>query len=144
MSIRITGLDHLVLRVLDLERMIGFYANVLGAEVLWRRPDLGLVHLRVGTDLLDLIAIDGQLGKRGGAAPGIEGRNLDHFCFRVEPFDQAHIVRHLNDHGVTIGEIRERFGAEGTGTSIYLSDPEHNVVELKGPSDGKVPTSSTT
>ena len=149
MSIRITGLDHLVLRVRDLERMIDFYVGVLGAEVLWRRPDIGLVHLKVGSDLLDLVPVDGTLGKKGGAAPGVEGRNLDHFCFRVEPFDQATIVRHLSDHGVAIGEIRERFGAEGTGISIYLADPENNIVELKGPSDGKrpdskIPASSTT
>ncbi|MSQ19602.1 MAG: VOC family protein [Betaproteobacteria bacterium] len=149
MSIRIAGLDHLVLRVRDLERMIGFYVDVLGAAVLWRRPDIGLVHLSVGSDLLDLVPVDGELGKKGGVAPGIEGRNLDHFCFRVEPFDQANIVRHLTEHGVTIGAIRERFGAEGTGISIYLADPENNMVELKGPSDGqrpdqKIPASSTT
>ena len=143
MSIRITGLDHLVLRVKDLERMIAFYCNVLGAEILWRRPNLGLVHLRVGSDMLDLVPIDGPLGQKGGAAPGAEGRNLDHFCFRVDPFDQDVIVRHLEFHKVQVGEIRPRFGSEGTGISIYLSDPEANMVELKGPSDGKVPAAST-
>lgn len=144
MPIRIAGLDHLVLRVRDLEGMIAFYTEVLGAEVLWRRPDLGLVHLRVGSDMLDLVPIDGPLGKRGGAAPGAEGRNLDHFCFRVDPFDQDAIVRHLASHGVQIGEIRPRFGAEGTGVSIYLADPEQNMVELKGPSDGKLPAAAMT
>ena len=144
MSIRITRLDHLVLRVRDLEKMIAFYCDVLGAEILWRRPNLGLVHLRVGSDLLDLVPIDGPLGKKGGAAPGAEGRNLDHFCFRVEPFDQDAIVRHLESHKVEIGEIRPRFGSEGTGVSIYLADPEFNTVELKGPSDGKVPADSMT
>ncbi len=144
MSIRITRLDHLVLRVRDLEKMIAFYCDVLGAEILWRRPNLGLVHLRVGSDLLDLVPIDGPLGKKGGAAPGAEGRNLDHFCFRVEPFDQDAIVRHLEAHKVEIGEIRPRFGSEGTGVSIYLADPEFNTVELKGPSDGKVPADPMT
>ncbi len=144
MSIRIAGLDHLVLRVQNLEQMIAFYSGVLGAQVLWRRPDLGLVHLRVGSAMLDLVPIDGQLGKKGGAAPGAEGRNLDHFCFRVDPFDQEAIVRHLKVHDVNIGEIRARFGAEGTGISIYLTDPEHNTVELKGPSDGKLPDAAIT
>jgi len=144
MSIRIAGLDHLVLRVRNLEQMIAFYSGVLGAQVLWRRPDLGLVHLRVGSALLDLVPIDGQLGRKGGAAPGVEGRNLDHFCLRVDPFDQDAIVRHLTAHGVNIGAIRARFGAEGTGISIYLTDPEHNTVELKGPSDGKLPDAALT
>ncbi len=144
MSIRIAGLDHLVLRVRNLEQMIAFYCSVLGAQVVWRRPDLGLVHLRVGSALLDLVAIDGPLGKKGGAAPGAEGRNLDHFCFRVNPFDEEAIVRHLKQHGVNTGEIRARFGAEGTGISIYLTAPEHNTVELKGPSDGKLPDAAIT
>jgi glyoxylase I family protein len=144
MSIRIAGLDHLVLRVSDLEVMIAFYCNILGAEILWRRPNLGLVHLRVGSDMLDLVPVDGPLGQKGGAAPGAEGRNLDHFCFRVEPFDRDAIVRHLEAHQVEVGEIRPRFGSEGTGVSIYLADPEGNMVELKGPSDGKVPATSTT
>jgi hypothetical protein len=77
------------------------------------------------------------LGKAGGAAPGPEGRNMDHFCVRVEPFHQDSIVAHLKRHQVAVGDIRTRFGAEGNGVSIYLTDPEGNTVELKGPSDGK-------
>ena len=61
---------------------------------------------------------------------------MDHFCLRVEPFDQDAIVAHLAAHGVTVGEIARRFGAEGNGVSIYVTDPEGNVIELKGPSDG--------
>jgi catechol 2,3-dioxygenase-like lactoylglutathione lyase family enzyme len=139
MAVHISGYDHIVLRVRNLEAMIGFYCDALGAAVLWRRPELGLVHLRVGPVMLDLVPVDGELGKKGGAAPGAEGRNLDHFCFRVDPFDQESIVKHLEKHGVRIGEIRDRFGAEGRGVSIYLLDPEDNTVELKGPADGKMP-----
>ena len=65
------------------------------------------------------------------------GCNMDHLCLRVEPFDQEAIVGHLRQHGVEVGKIASRFGAEGNGTSIYLTDPEGNMVELKGPSDGK-------
>src|SRR5207253_2787945 len=86
------------------------------------------------TGLLYLVTFDGPLGKSGGAAAGREGRNLDHFCFRVEPFDQEAIVAHLKKCGVNVGDIRPRFGAEGNGVSIYLTDPEGNMVELKGPS----------
>lgn len=140
MSIEIAGYDHIVLRVKDLEKMIDFYSQVLGAKVLWRRPDFGLVHLRIGPEMIDFVPVDGPLGVKGGAAPGAEARNLDHFCFRVLPFDQDAIVKHLEAHNVKVGEIRTRFGSQGTGVSIYLSDPEDNIVELKGPGDGKMPS----
>jgi catechol 2,3-dioxygenase-like lactoylglutathione lyase family enzyme len=131
--IRIRDIDHLVLRVVDLERMLGFYCGVLGAPVERRQDDIGLVQLRLGRSLLDLVPVSGKLGAAGGAAPGNEGRNLDHFCVRVEPFDADAIRAHLRAHGVAPGEVASRYGAEGEGPSIYVSDPEGNVVELKGP-----------
>jgi glyoxylase I family protein len=94
-------------------------------------------HLRVGGAMIDLVEVNGPLGRAGGAAPGKEARNMDHLCLRVEPFDQAAIVDHLRRNGVAVGDIKNRFGAEGNGVSIYLTDPEGNTVELKGPSDGK-------
>ena len=134
----IRDLDHLVLRVRDLERMLGFYCGVLGCTVERRRDDIGLVQLRAGRAMLDLVPVDGPLGRAGGAAPGAEGRNLDHFCFRVEPFDEAAIRAHLKAQGVEAGPAEMRFGAEGEGPSIYVTDPEGNVVELKGPANGRV------
>lgn len=131
--IPVRGIDHLVLRAADLERMLDFYVHVLGCAIVRRRDDLGLVHLRAGRAMLDLVALDGPLGRAGGAAPGAGGRNLDHFCLRVEPFDEATIRAHLAAHGVPAGETALRFGAEGEGPSIYVTDPEGNVVELKGP-----------
>jgi glyoxylase I family protein len=94
---------------------------------------IGLVQLRAGRSLVDLVPIGGELGRAGGAAPGIEGRNLDHFCFRVESFDEARIRSMLEAHGVVAGPMESRYGAEGEGPSIYVTDPEGNVVELKGP-----------
>ncbi|HEU4645851.1 MAG TPA: VOC family protein [Burkholderiales bacterium] len=137
--IRIRDIDHLVLRVRDIDAMRGFYCDVLGATHVAYRPEFGMSHLKAGRSMIDLIAVDGTLGKAGGAAPGREGRNLDHLCLRVEPFDQEAIVAHLKRHGVEVGEIRRRYGAEGNGISIYLQDPEGNTVELKGPSDGLPP-----
>jgi catechol 2,3-dioxygenase-like lactoylglutathione lyase family enzyme len=137
--IPIREIDHLVLRVRDIDAMRGFYCDVLGATHVAYRPEFGMSHLKAGRSMIDLIAVDGTLGKAGGAAPGREGRNLDHLCLRVEPFDQAAIVAHLKRHGVAVGEIRRRYGAEGNGVSIYLQDPEGNTVELKGPSDGLPP-----
>jgi catechol 2,3-dioxygenase-like lactoylglutathione lyase family enzyme len=131
--IHIRDIDHLVLRVIDLDRMLRFYCEVLGCTIERRQDAIGLVQLRAGRSLVDLVPVDGKLGRAGGAAPGKEGRNLDHFCFRVEPFDEAAIRRHLEAHEVEAGPLATRNGAEGEGPSIYLSDPEGNVIELKGP-----------
>ena len=129
--IKLAGLDHLVLRVKDLERMIAFYCEVVGCTLEWRRDDLGLVHLRAGRALIDLVPVDGPLGKIGGAAPGTESHNMDHFCLQVAEFDAAAIEAHLRSKGVALGEIKDRYGAAGRGTTIYLQDPEGNRLELK-------------
>ncbi|UCD68841.1 MAG: VOC family protein [Betaproteobacteria bacterium] len=131
--IQIRDIDHLVLRVTDLERMLRFYCDVLGCTIERRKDSIGLVQLRAGHSLIDLVPVDGQLGKSGGAPPGKEGRNLDHFCLRIEPFDETAIRRHLDRNGVQAGKLATRYGAEGEGPSIYISDPEGNGVELKGP-----------
>lgn len=127
-------IDHLVLRVRDIEASIAFYRELLGCAVVKRRDDLGLVHLRAGVSMLDLVAIDGPLGREGGAAPAREGRNLDHLCLRIEPFDAAAIRAHLAAHAVPHdANVHLNFGAEGDGPSIYFSDPDGNPIELKGP-----------
>ncbi len=131
--IRIREIDHLVLRVVDLDAMLHFYCDLLGCTIERRQDSIGLVQLRAGRSLVDLVPIGGELGRAGGAAPGIEGRNLDHFCFRVEPFDEVRIRSVLEAHGVAAGPMESRYGAEGEGPSIYVTDPEGNVVELKGP-----------
>ncbi|HEX6003964.1 MAG TPA: VOC family protein [Burkholderiales bacterium] len=130
---QILGLDHVVLRVNDLPRMVRFYCEVLGCRIEREREDLGLMQLRAGQSMIDLVAVGGELGKHGGAGPGREGRNMDHLCLRVEPFDAGGIAAHLIRHGVVPGETKLRYGAEGEGFSMYLSDPEGNTVELKGP-----------
>jgi catechol 2,3-dioxygenase-like lactoylglutathione lyase family enzyme len=131
--LKLQGIDHLVLRVVDLDAMLRFYVDTLGCSVERRQDAVGLVQLRAGRSLIDLVPVDGKLGRMGGAPPGAEGRNLDHFCLRVEPFDEAAVRAHLAAHGVDAGKTESRYGAEGEGPSIYLSDPEGNVVELKGP-----------
>lgn len=129
---RVKGIDHVVVRAADAERMVDFYREVLGCTVEKRREDLGLVHMRAGSSLIDIISVGGELGRRGGPAPAEGGRNMDHLCLRVEPFDPEGIRRHLRSHGVEAGEIHVNYGAEGEGPSFYISDPEGNVVELKG------------
>ncbi len=127
------ALDHLVLRVVDLDAMLRFYIGALGCTVERRIDAIGLVQLRAGASLIDLVPVDGALGRMGGAAPGLEGRNLDHFCLRIAPFDEAEIRAQLARFGQVGGALETRNGAQGEGPSIYVNDPEGNVVELKGP-----------
>lgn len=134
--IRIREIDHLVLRVVDLKAMLHFYEEALGCRIERRQDDIGLVQLRAGRCLIDLVPVDGKLGRAGGAAPGPQGRNLDHFCLRVEPFDEAAIRGQLARYGYTAGPVEQRFGAEGEGPSMYVTDPQGNVVEFKGPPRG--------
>ena len=133
--IHIREIDHLVLRVVDLEKMLSFYCDALGCTVERRQDEMGLVQLRAGRSILDLILVHGTLGQ-AGAAPGREARNLDHFCFRVDPFDEVDIRSQLEPQGIEVGPVESRYGAEGEGPSIYISDPEGNRVELKGPPAG--------
>jgi catechol 2,3-dioxygenase-like lactoylglutathione lyase family enzyme len=130
--INIVAIDHVVLRVSDLQRMVRFYVDVLGAKLEKEQEDIGLYQLRVGTSLIDLVPVDSKLGHMGGAAPAAGGRNVDHVAFRVLPWDGDAILRHLNGHGIE-SEIKSRYGAEGDGPSIYLTDPEGSGLELKGP-----------
>ncbi|HLJ20766.1 MAG TPA: VOC family protein [Stellaceae bacterium] len=139
----VLGLDHVVLRVADLDRARDFYCDVLGCRVEVFQKKIGLLQLRAGDSLIDLVPVDGQLGRVGGAAPGTQGRNMDHFCLRVKPFDAAAIMAHLGAHGVDPGNVEQRYGAEGMGPSIYLKDPDGNVVELKGPATSKEPPAGT-
>jgi len=127
-------IDHLVLRVQDLGRSIDFYQRVLGCQVVREREDLGLVHLKAGASMIDLISVSGTLGSRGGAPAGTHARNVDHLCLRVEPFDEKRIVEHLENFGLSPSRVAEvNFGAEGDGPSLYFSDPDGNTIELKGP-----------
>jgi glyoxylase I family protein len=132
-AIAIAALDHVVLRVSDLERAKAFYRDVLGCPIEKWQPEFGLLQLRAGAALIDLVTLDGKLGREGGAGPGAEGHNLDHFCVRLERFDEAALRAHLASHGIAAGEIVQRYGAEGTGPSLYIKDPDGNTVELKAP-----------
>ena len=129
----VKGIDHVVIRAADLERMVTFYLDVLGCPVEKRRDDLGLVHMRAGSTLIDLVWVEGKLGRQGGGAPSAVGRNMDHLCLRVEPFELEGLRRHLRSHGIEAGELYSNYGAEGEGPSLYISDPEGNLIELKGP-----------
>ena len=135
-AIEILGLDHVVLRVADVERSKRFYCEALGCVEERRIETLGLFQLRAGGQLIDLVDVEGALGRNGGGAPGSEARNMDHFALRLACFDEAALRAHLEAAGVEPGEVAERYGAEGNGPSMYVRDPDGNTVELKGPPTG--------
>ena len=130
--IRIRSIDHIVLRTTKLDTMIGFYCDVLGCTVERQLdPAIGLVQLRAGTALIDLVSLDGELGRAGGGPAGITENNLDHFCLQLEKLSEEEIRGHLARHGIDAGEFQRRYGAQGFGQSVYIQDPEGNTVELR-------------
>ena len=131
--IRMSKIDHVVLRARAIGVMLGFYRDVLGCDVVKHNEPLGLYHLRAGVSMIDLVDMAGKLGAVGGRPPEREGHNVDHFAIRLETYDEDAIRKYLADRGVEVGESGERFGAEGDGPSLYLTDPEGNHLELKGP-----------
>ena len=130
----IKHLDHVVLRVSNLERSVDFYTKVLGCSIRKKNEKYAMIHLGAGGSLIDLVDVKGPLGMAGGEPPGKERRNLDHFCLRIDPFDEAAIREHLQAFGVATDGAVMRYGAEGDGLSIYCFDPDGNKIELKGPS----------
>ena len=136
MTINVLGIDHVVLRVADSQRSIDFYCAVLGCALERRVDDIGLVQLRAGQSLIDLVDVDSELGRMGGAGPGADAHNMDHFALRIETFDEDALRRHLTENGIEVGDVKLRYGAEGHGPSIYVQDPDGNTVELKGPASG--------
>lgn len=136
-ALEVHGIDHVVVRVADLDRALAFYEGALGCAVERRLDDLGLVQLRAGASLIDLVPLASPLGRAGGAGPGPEGHNVDHFALRIAQFDEGALRAHLLAHGVAPGDVATRYGAEGMGPSMYVRDPDGNTVELKGPPDSK-------
>jgi glyoxylase I family protein len=138
MQIQIREIDHIVIRCADLERQVAFYRDVLNCPIEKEQRDLGLIQMRAGRSLIDLLAVGAKIDRPENGQPGT-GRNMDHLCVRVEPFDSPALRAHLEQHGVRIGEEARRYGAEGFGPSLYLFDPEDNMIELKGPPETTPP-----
>jgi len=123
MTFHVERIDHVVLRCRDLPGMVRFYEQALGFNVERKLDRISLVQMRAGASLLDLIAAERPQ----------DAANMDHLCFRIEPFDRPAIESRLSPLGIALGETVERYGAEGTGLSVYFNDPEGNQIELKGP-----------
>jgi glyoxylase I family protein len=122
--LEVAELDHIVLRCRDKQRTLDFYTRVLGLAVERRLDQLGLVQLRAGRSMIDLVPAT--------AARSEEGLNVDHFCIGIQTGDLGQAAAYLRENGVEVmGEPVDRYGARGTGKSIYVRDPEGNTIELK-------------
>ena len=138
--LRIQQLDHVVLRVKDMDRSIDWYGRVLGCTVARRVDKIGFAQLRAGRSMIDICAADGHVGKERGTPPVKDGgHNMHHLCLKIENFDEAGLVSHLEAQGVKAFDICKRFGAEGYGPCLYIEDPDGNWIELKGPSEPPPP-----
>jgi len=124
-------IDHVVIRANDTQRLIAFYVEALGCKIAWDRPELGLTHLTAGNAQIDIVCKSGPLGKSGPSPDAGTGKNVDHFCLRIEPFSFESLQAHFQKFGIRLDPPCERFGATGYGPSIYFADPEGNGIELK-------------
>jgi glyoxylase I family protein len=115
------GLDHVVLRVRDQAATQKFYVDVLGCTLERVNAAISLIHLRFGEQLIDLIPGNGD-----------RGAGVDHVCLSIRCDDLGKVADQLRAHGVEVeGEVRDRFGAFGTGPSLYFRDPDGYRIELK-------------
>ena len=129
---KLEGLDHVVLLVRDMAEAQHFYEQVIGCSVDRALPNYGMVQLRCGASLIDLVDIGSTQGE--WARPEIEGgRNMDHVCIATGPCTELAMRAHLAHHGVSIVEEGIRYGANGDGMSFYIRDPSGNQIELKSP-----------
>ncbi len=125
------GIDHIVLRTVRDQDLIDFYCSVLGCKLELSKDSVGLAHLRAGNALIDIVDVNGKLGKVGGDAPDELGNNVDHFCLQIAPCGEQELQDYLKSCGVHCGEFQDRYGAQGMGRSIYIKDLVGNNLELR-------------
>lgn len=136
-NFHITGIDHVVIRTADPARALAFYRDVLGLVVEREQPEIGLIQLRAGRSLIDLIPAD------PAAVADPDRPNVDHFALGVSPFVEPALRAHLTAMQVPIVEAGLRYGAGGEGPSLYVRDPDGNKVELKDASGDRETSGSS-
>ena len=129
--VTITEMDHIVLRVKDVEESLRFYSELLGLPVerveQWRAGEVRFPSVRINADtIIDLFASDQETISKEGA------RNQDHYCMVIEPTDMEALKAGFEALGVGIqAGPGKRWGSHGDGISLYIYDPDNNVVELR-------------
>ena len=122
--LRVAEIDHVVIRCRDQARALEFYTRVLGLTEERRLDAIGLIQLRAGASLIDLVPAE--------PPPTHEGRNVDHVCLGMDTPDMDALMRYLRAQSVEVlGDPAERYGARGMGLSVYVLDPDGNIIELK-------------
>jgi len=142
-TFEILNLDHLVLRTRDLPRLRDFYLELGCSIERDRRADLGMIQLRIGTSMLDIVDVHGPIGQSGGKGGAtddnldhgnLDHRNLDHYAVRIEPYDEVAILAFCEARGIQAeAPSFPLLGADGYGPAVYITDPDGNRLELKGP-----------
>jgi glyoxylase I family protein len=132
----IRGIDHVVLRARDSRALVSFYRDVIGCPVEREQPEIGLIQLRAGRSLIDVLEAGGGGAQMLSEEARDDARNVDHFCLTIDPFDAPRLRAYLISRGVAPGEVAMRYGAEGEGPSLYFEDPAGNGVELKAARTG--------
>ncbi len=129
--VKITEMDHIVLRVKDVDVALKFYTETLGLKPerieQWRAGEVRFPSARLNADtIIDFFASDQEPGGREGS------RNQDHFCMVIEPRDMDELKAQFEAIGVDIqAGPGKRWGSHGDGISLYVYDPDDNVVELR-------------
>ena len=124
------AIDHVVLIVEGLEDAVKWYAEVVGATEEGDLRQFGMVQLRCGASMIDLVDAGSKTGE--WARPEVEGgRNMDHLCLEIGPVTKTAMEAHLKKHGLEIQEEGLRMGAKGEGYSWYIRDPWNHQIELK-------------
>lgn len=127
------AMDHIVLNVQDMDRILDFYTNVLGLPgeriEAFQEGKVPFPSVRVSDDtVIDLFPIEQQ----ASATPGDLRAVINHFCLVIEKATMAEVIEHLQQHGVDIAEgPASRWGAHGQATSIYFFDPENRKIEIR-------------
>lgn len=116
-------IDHVVIKTHDMANALTFYRDILGAVLERELPEIGLKQLRAGTSLIDLVPQTGD----------VASHNMEHFALTIDPFNGPQLSEYFAQHNIPCGKVERRYGAEGFGPSLYLTDPDGNIVELKGP-----------
>ncbi len=130
--ITISSIDHIVLRTNNLDAMVHFYCDILSCNIERAlAKEIGLTQLRAGDAIIDLVDVNSELGRVGGKAPTGSGNNLDHFCVQINPLDEKELITFLRQKNIACDDFSNRYGAQGFGPSLYIKDPDGNVIELK-------------
>lgn len=129
--VKITEMDHIVLRNKDVEVSLKFYTKVLGLQAErvdeWRAGEVRFPSARINADtIIDFFGTDQEpIGKEGD-------KNQDHYCMVIEPTDMEELKSKFEAMGVEIqAGPGKRWGSHGDGISLYIYDPDDNVVELR-------------